>query len=141
MRRLNKTKLKTHLEQFKEFGILRAESRTKREQFQVSLLVEIAWLSQHGFPWSKLHPPPSRHSGSVRTALSAAALYWLLDERSGNETTSPHNIIYGNPMDVSPSTISNCRPSSVLHRSRRFSTSLPQLLNFGTYNFPLCATT
>ena len=111
MRRLNKTKLKTHLEQFKEFGILRAESRTKREQFQASLLVEIAWLSQHGSPWSELHPLLSRHSGSVRTALSAAALCWLLDERSGNETTPP-----GNPMD-------NVSPSKT------------------TYNFPLCATT
>ena len=78
-----------YMEQFKESGILRAEGRTKTKQFQAFLLGEIAWLSQHGSPWSKLHPP---HSGSVRTAPSAAALCWLLDERSGNETTSPHNI-------------------------------------------------
>ena len=97
-------------------GILGAEGGTKQSNFY-----HRTWLSQHGSPWSELQTSRSRRSGSTPTALSAEAICWqghyvaYLIHTLYGISAAPHTILGISVGTASPTTISNCCPSSMLH--------------------------
>ena len=115
------------------------ELKAEQKRAISSILTDRDHLAISCSLWSELHPLPTRCSGSAQTALSAAALRWLLDERSGTRLLLYTIDLLGNPVgNASPTTISNCRPSSVLHCFCRFSASLLTVILVHT-RFALCA--